>query len=105
MGPAADSHLVRPSGAPAAAARTRLVAVIQDDCTGCNTCVDYCLVDCIEPLPPAQNPQSPASVHIREDECIGCAICATVCEELALNAIHLVPVEGTGSGPATGSAR
>jgi NAD-dependent dihydropyrimidine dehydrogenase PreA subunit len=71
------------------AERPRLVAVVQDDCTGCNTCVDYCLVDCIEPAP-ATSPL-PHSVSIREAECIGCSLCAKVCEELNLHAIHLVP--------------
>ena len=84
-------------GAPAHG-RTPLVAVVEEDCTGCNTCVDYCLVDCIEPTPPTSGP-SPAAVHIREDECIGCAICAKVCEELTVNAIHLVPADGDGSVP------
>ena len=79
----------------AGAPRPRLVAVVQDDCTGCNTCVDYCLVDCIEPAPPGVSPQSPAQIHIREDECIGCFLCAKVCEELTVNAIHLLPMEET----------
>jgi NAD-dependent dihydropyrimidine dehydrogenase PreA subunit len=77
----------------AGAPRPRLVAVVQDDCTGCNTCVDYCLVDCIEPVPPTVSPQPPAQIHIREDECIGCFLCAKVCEELTVNAIHLLSVE------------
>jgi NAD-dependent dihydropyrimidine dehydrogenase PreA subunit len=73
--------------------RPRVVAVIDDDCTGCNTCVDYCLVDCIEPAAsaPSLGPLSP--VTIREDECIGCVVCAKICEELGVNAIHLVPAE------------
>jgi Pyruvate/2-oxoacid:ferredoxin oxidoreductase delta subunit len=71
--------------------RPRVVAVIDDDCTGCNTCVDYCLVDCIEPASSASSLKSPLPVTIREDECIGCVVCAKVCEELGVNAIHLVP--------------
>ena len=71
--------------------RPRVVAVIDDDCTGCNTCVDYCLVDCIEPASSGGNNTSPSPVTIREDECIGCVVCAKVCEELGVNAIHLVP--------------
>ncbi len=85
--------------------RPRLVAVVQDDCTGCNTCVDYCLVDCIESAPPAPNVQSFAPISIREDECIGCFVCAKVCEELAANAIRLAPADGTGSGLAHGKDR
>lgn len=71
--------------------RPQVVAVIKDDCTGCNTCVDYCLVDCIEPASSARTPGPPSPVTIREDECIGCVVCAKVCEELGVNAIRLVP--------------
>jgi Pyruvate/2-oxoacid:ferredoxin oxidoreductase delta subunit len=70
--------------------RPRLVAVVEEDCTGCNTCVDYCLVDCIEPSAPTPTPNSPSPVLIREDECIGCAICAKVCDTLDRHAIRLV---------------
>jgi NAD-dependent dihydropyrimidine dehydrogenase PreA subunit len=75
--------------------RPRVLAVITDDCTGCNTCVDYCLVDCIEPASPDRNLSSSSLVTIREDECIGCVVCAKVCEELGVNAIHLVPAVQT----------
>ena len=78
--------------------RQRLVAIVGEDCTGCQSCVDICLVDCIEPTPSAEKSQPLAPVHIREDECIRCFLCAKVCEELEVNAISLVPVEGLGSG-------
>jgi Pyruvate/2-oxoacid:ferredoxin oxidoreductase delta subunit len=74
-------------------ARPRLVAVVEDVCTSCNTCVDYCLVDCIEPAVPRPAPEPPTPVRIREDECIGCLICAKVCEELDVSAIRMVPAE------------
>jgi len=32
-------------------------------------------------------------VRIREDECIGCSLCAKVCEQVAVNAIRLLPLE------------
>ena len=71
--------------------RPRVLAIINDDCTGCNTCVDYCLVDCIEPASSALDPAPLPHVTIREDECIGCVVCVKVCEELGINAIRLVP--------------
>jgi NAD-dependent dihydropyrimidine dehydrogenase PreA subunit len=86
-----------PSEAPVE--RQRFVAVVQEDCTGCNACVDYCLVDCIEPAPPNPDPRSPVHISVREDECIGCFVCAKVCEELAVNAIRLVPAAEALSGP------
>jgi NAD-dependent dihydropyrimidine dehydrogenase PreA subunit len=71
--------------------RPRVLAVINEDCTGCNICVDYCLVDCIEPASSTLDPALLPPVTIREDECIGCVVCAKVCEELGINAIRLVP--------------
>jgi len=79
--------------------RQRFVAHVEEDCTGCNTCVDYCLVDCIEPAPPNTDPRSRIPIAVREDECIGCFVCAKVCEELAVNAIRLVPAVEAVSGP------
>ena len=76
--------------------KPRLVAVIGEDCTGCRSCVEYCLVDCIEPTSPTADP---SPIEVREDECIGCFVCAKVCEELAVNAIHLVPAESGTSSP------
>jgi Pyruvate/2-oxoacid:ferredoxin oxidoreductase delta subunit len=84
------------------AKRERLVAIVSEDCTGCLSCVDFCLVDCIEPTPAAASAQPPAPVHVREDECIGCSVCAKVCEEVEANAIHLVPADRL--GPDQGAA-
>lgn len=71
----------------------RLLAVVNTSCTGCNVCLDFCPVDCIDHEPPAQAAAAPAPpVHIRDEECIGCQVCAKVCEHLALNAIRMVPV-------------
>jgi Pyruvate/2-oxoacid:ferredoxin oxidoreductase delta subunit len=87
------SHVRRSTSGLHSAERPRLVAVVADDCTSCNTCVDYCLVDCIEPAVSGPAPQPATPLRIREDECIGCFICAKVCEELDVNAIRMVPAE------------
>jgi Pyruvate/2-oxoacid:ferredoxin oxidoreductase delta subunit len=84
MGPTVAENSRRPS----------LVAVVEDDCTGCNACVDYCLVDCIEPASAALGSHARVPISIRVDECIGCFVCAKVCEALAVNAIRLVPAAG-----------
>ena len=75
-------------------ARPRLIAVVSPSCTGCEVCVDFCPVDCIDDLPrtePIQETIPP--IMIREEECIGCQVCAKVCEELDQNAIEMVPVD------------
>ncbi len=70
--------------------RPRWVATVTESCTGCQACVDFCLVDCIDESPGES--AVAARIQIREDECIGCRLCAKVCDELALNAIRMVPV-------------
>jgi Pyruvate/2-oxoacid:ferredoxin oxidoreductase delta subunit len=67
----------------------RLLAVVTDACTGCEICLDFCPVDCIDPPAPAPGPSAP--VVIRQAECIGCRLCANVCGHLRLNAIAMVP--------------
>ena len=55
-----------------------LAVVIPDSCTGCEACVSFCPVDCIEHTPrdtsDGINVVIP-NVQIRFDECIGCKIC------------------------------
>ncbi|MCI0340987.1 MAG: 4Fe-4S dicluster domain-containing protein [Planctomycetales bacterium] len=69
------------------------IAVVQEPrCTGCQTCVDFCPVDCIEIGP--ERPGVPVPpVIIRYDECIGCEICVRVCEDLVWDAIEMWPTE------------
>ena len=76
------------------AKKPKEMAVIREaNCTGCQACVDFCPVNCIDegvrtsanvPIPP---------VRIRWDECIGCKICVRVCDRLAWNAIDMVPLD------------
>ncbi len=79
--------------------RPRRIAVVSSACTGCEVCLEFCPVDCIDDAPTSA-PATPP-IHIRVEECIGCEICAKVCEELDLNAIDLVPVERLQGGPAS----
>lgn len=75
--------------------KPRSIAVVdEDNCTGCQVCVPFCPVDCIEPvaddkyddvvIPP---------VHVRLHECIGCQICVRACEKLTWNAIVMQDTE------------
>ena len=54
-----------------------IAVVIPDNCTGCEACVPFCPVDCIEHTPrdtsDGVNVVIP-NVQIRLDECIGCKI-------------------------------
>jgi len=74
--------------------RPRFIAVVNPSCTGCEVCVDFCPVDCIDDLPPIGlvGDMIP-SIRIRVEECIGCQVCAKVCDELTWNAIEMVPID------------
>lgn len=74
--------------------RPTLIAVVNPSCTGCEVCVDFCPVDCIEDAPPVECAgASIPPIQIQMEECIGCQVCAKVCEELSLNAIEMVPID------------
>ena len=57
--------------------KPKLIAVVdEDNCTGCQVCVPFCPVDCIEPVPKEKYDIPIPPVQVRHDECIGCQICA-----------------------------
>ena len=49
-----------------------------DDCTGCEACIIFCPVDCIDLTPPDDNPAE-KYVLIDKETCIGCVLCARYC--------------------------
>jgi len=72
--------------------RPQLMAVVDEDsCTGCQVCVPFCPVDCIESVPYEKYNIPIPPVQIRFDECIGCHICARVCTKLTWDAIRMLP--------------
>jgi electron transport complex protein RnfB len=71
-----------------------LAEVLEPSCTGCEVCIPFCPVDCIEVEPAEDWPdRTIPPVRIRYDECIGCVICVRVCEKLAWDAIVMRPTQ------------
>ena len=75
--------------------KPKLMAIVdEDNCTGCQVCVPFCPVDCIETVSPAKYDNRPIPpVQIRFNECIGCQICARVCTQLTWDAIRMLPTK------------
>lgn len=58
----------------------RLLAIIdQHGCTGCEACIVFCPVDCIEIVPGADFAQFQQVVEVDIERCIGCALCSKHC--------------------------
>ncbi len=56
-----------------------LAVVDQAGCTGCEACIAFCPVDCIEIVPGLHHPEMNKLVEIDLDRCIGCKLCAKYC--------------------------
>jgi formate hydrogenlyase subunit 6/NADH:ubiquinone oxidoreductase subunit I len=60
--------------------KPKIVAVIETaGCTGCEVCIDFCPVDCIDILPGPMHRTLNKVCIINEDVCIGCSLCAKYC--------------------------
>ncbi len=57
----------------------REVAVINaDNCTGCESCLEVCPVDCIHLIPGETLPGLQAFCEIDVERCVGCEVCVHV---------------------------
>jgi formate hydrogenlyase subunit 6/NADH:ubiquinone oxidoreductase subunit I len=65
-----------------------LAVIDQSGCTGCEACVQFCPVDCIELVPGPEFPDMNKFVEVDLDRCIGCKLCAKYCP---WDTIHMVP--------------
>jgi Pyruvate/2-oxoacid:ferredoxin oxidoreductase delta subunit len=51
----------------------------QTGCTGCEACISFCPVDCIEIVPGPVYPDFMKLVEVDLERCIGCQLCARYC--------------------------
>lgn len=72
--------------------KPKMLAIIDETgCTGCEACVFFCPVDCIDFIPGHQGPTLVGSTcRIDLDRCIGCSLCAQYCP---WETINMLPFE------------
>ena len=75
---------------PRKKAPPKLAVINQNGCTGCEVCIVFCPVDCIEIVPGIQHTQLQQVVEVDLDRCIGCALCAKNCP---WDTIDMLPYE------------
>ena len=74
--------------------RPKTVAVVdEDNCTGCQVCIPFCPVDCIEPVSKDKYNIPIPPVQVRFNECIGCNACAKACTALTWDAIRMIETD------------
>ena len=64
---------------PRKKAPPKLAVINQNGCTGCEVCIVFCPVDCIEIVPGVEHTQLQQLVEVDLDRCIGCSLCAKNC--------------------------
>ena len=57
----------------------QLAVIDQEGCTGCEACIAFCPVDCIEIVPGPEFPDFNKLVEVDLLRCIGCQLCARYC--------------------------
>ncbi len=69
----------------------KLAVINQNGCTGCEACIVFCPVDCIEIVPGVNfHPQVQQVVEVDLVRCIGCSLCAKNCP---WDTIEMLPYE------------
>lgn len=64
---------------PRKKAPPKLAVINQSGCTGCEACIVFCPVDCIEVVPGTAHTQLQQVVEVDLSRCIGCSLCAKHC--------------------------
>ncbi len=75
---------------PRKKAPPKLAVINQSGCTGCEACIVFCPVDCIEIVPGADFTQLQQVVEVDLQRCIGCSLCAKFCP---WTTIEMLPYE------------
>ncbi|HJM54802.1 MAG TPA: 4Fe-4S binding protein [Poseidonia sp.] len=71
-----------------------MVAIVQDDCTGCDMCITHCPFEALLPLKnnPEGRKKAKRPIVVIEENCVGCLSCIGSCPTDALQEVLSPPI-------------
>lgn len=71
-----------------------MVAIVQEDCTGCDLCIYHCPFEALLPLSsnPSERKHQKRPVVVVENNCVGCLSCIGSCPTDALHEVAVPPI-------------
>ena len=71
-----------------------MVAIVQDQCTGCDMCITHCPFEALLPLNfnPEGRKHNKRPVVVIEENCVGCLSCIGSCPTNALHEVTNPPI-------------
>jgi ferredoxin len=71
-----------------------MVAIIEDDCTGCDLCIPHCPFEALLPMEnsPKDRKHKKRPIIVLASQCVGCLSCIGSCPTKALHEVPLPPI-------------
>ena len=70
-----------------------MVAIVEDDCTGCDLCIPHCPFEALLPMEtsPKERKHKKRPIIVLATQCVGCLSCIGSCPTKALHEVALPP--------------